>query len=175
MTISVKDAGVIHTSIPSVKDAGSWKPVQNGYVKDAGTWKEWFAATLVALPTTITASELNNNPSDSYAGIRLHSDGTIDLTSSPSSFNWASDGGTWLLNGAASDYECLATITGGTATDNGTFGTWLNLGTTREWSSSITFIGTQTCTFSLQIRLVGTGTTIDTATCTVAVDVESGL
>lgn len=40
---------------------------------------------------------------------------------------------TWLLSGAAADYDVQATLVDGSVTGSAT-GSWLNLGTTRTWS-----------------------------------------
>ncbi len=40
---------------------------------------------------------------------------------------------TWLLSGAASDYEVRVTLSSGTLS-SGTTGTWQNLGTSRSWT-----------------------------------------
>lgn len=42
---------------------------------------------------------------------------------------------TWLISGAASDYDVRATLNSG-ALSTGTVGAWLNLGTSRNWSCS---------------------------------------
>ncbi len=43
--------------------------------------------------------------------------------------------GTWLLSGAASDYDVRFTVTSGAINNGGTTGSWLSLGTTRSWSN----------------------------------------
>lgn len=64
------------------------------------------------------------------ATLRLSNDGNI----------YAGDNGTytlsrsWLFSGAASAYDVYCTVNFGTVT--GTTGSWLNLGTTRDWAVS---------------------------------------
>ena len=70
----------------------------------------------------------------------------------------------WLVPGtAASDYEVLATLTGGTPT-SGTTGSWLSLGTTRAWEVGNAAPWTvQYVSINLAIRRLGGDTIL--ATC----------
>jgi len=65
---------------------------------------------------------------------------------------------TWLLSGAASAYSCRAIAVSGTFA-SGTFGSWLNLGTTRAWTvtDTTTTGGPVTGTMTVDIRLDSTG------------------
>lgn len=44
MGILAKDGVVWKDSVPYVRDAGIWKPVDTGFVKDAGVWKETYSS-----------------------------------------------------------------------------------------------------------------------------------
>lgn len=46
---------------------------------------------------------------------------------------------TWLINGAAANYDIKVTLNSGTLT-SGTTGSWLNLGTSRSWQTSGTAV-----------------------------------
>lgn len=62
---------------------------------------------------------------------------------------------TWLLAGAASDYEARVTVNSGSLT-TGTTGSWLGLGTTRTWTlvNSSDTPGTTTASVTVEIRTV---------------------
>lgn len=110
------------------------------------------------------------SPTDATAGYQLNSSGAEQEinNSGTSTFN------TWLLSGAASSYEVMATLNSGTLTA-GTTGTWLNLGSTRAWTVVRTSntAGSNSANLTIQIRPAGGGAVLDTAgvTLTATVDV----
>jgi len=72
----------------------------------------------------------------------------------------------------ASNYEALVTVTSGTLSGGSGTGTWLALSTTRNWYvEEFTPGGSNFCTFTVQIRKIGTTTVLDTAT----IDLEANL
>lgn len=77
-------------------------------------------------------------------------------------------GGEWLLTGVASDFEVFATVTSGTL-DFGTTGSWLNLGTTRDWGISNATVTAKNATVQLQIRRVSDAAVQATASMTLQV------
>lgn len=72
--------------------------------------------------------------------------------------------------GAASAYECYVTVTSGSLS-GGTSGSWLALSSTRTWTVTRSSLGTKTCTFTVDIRKVGTTTVLDSATITLEAEV----
>ena len=66
------------------------------------------------------------------------------------------------------DYEIYATYTGDTP--SGTFGSWLNLGTTRTWLLTASPGSTLSAILSVDIRKVGTGTVLASATINLTAD-----
>lgn len=65
---------------------------------------------------------------------------------------------------AAGNYEARVTVTVGSLT-SGTTGTWLALTSTRDWARQETTPGnTSNCTFTVEIRPAGGGSTLDSAT-----------
>ena len=65
----------------------------------------------------------------------------------------------------SSNYEALVTLTYGTLSGGSGTGTWLALSTTRNWYVEESSPGgNKTCQFTVQIRKIGTGTVLDTAT-----------
>lgn len=80
--------------------------------------------------------------------------------------------GEWLVSGSASLFDVYATFsnpygTGGTPL--GPTGSWLNLGTTRDWGLTSTDEYAHRL-LDVQIRLVATGSVLDSATITFEID-----
>ena len=76
----------------------------------------------------------------------------------------------WCAPAALSgDYEVRATISSGTLT-SGTTGSWLALSTDRTWSKTVESPATGTCVFTVEIRRIGTTTTLDSATISITAD-----
>ena len=76
---------------------------------------------------------------------------------------------TWKLSGAAADYEIRVTETGGSGLTGGSaIGSWLSLGTTREWELTETLSGFSTTTeFTVEIRIAAPpNTVLDSAAIT---------
>lgn len=72
----------------------------------------------------------------------------------------------------ASNYEALITVTSGVLSGGSGTGTWLALSTTRNWYvEEFTSGNTNICTFTVQIRRIGTATVLDTAT----IDLEAAV
>lgn len=100
----------------------------------------------------------------------------FNVQPSPTSYELNSDGniyvsgvglvGPWKLSGASSAYDARMTRLNGFMDSVGaSLGTWLNLGTTREWAfTSADTTDTTDCT--LEIRLTSSGTLLDSATIT---------
>ena len=66
----------------------------------------------------------------------------------------------------AGNYEALVTVTSGSLS-GGTVGSWVALSTSRAWFVQEFSSGSSNlCTFTVQIRRIGTSTTLDTATIT---------
>ena len=72
---------------------------------------------------------------------------------------------TWLTAGTASNYEVRATVTSGTLS-SGTTGSWLNLGTAREWTVARATVGTKQAIFTVEIRNATTLAVVDAAQVT---------
>ena len=75
---------------------------------------------------------------------------------------------TWLLSGSASSYEIRATLAGGDALSSGVLGSWLGLGSTREWTQLAGGIGEGfSSLLTIEIRLAASPfTVLDTASVT---------
>lgn len=96
-----------------------------------------------------------------FAGYVLNSSGAVEQNTTLTGVVKIGD---WVVpNSAASNYEVLATVVSGAPL--GTFGSWLALSTTRSWSIFTTGTGnSQTCSFTVQIRRIGTTTVLANAT-----------
>lgn len=130
------------------------------------------AGRRVQLPATISRSSTKLFPTNASAGMRLHSDGTIDATpNAATSLSYTDDLGTWLLSGSAADYEAQMTTGSPDPFSGQVQGSYLNLGTTRDWFAQITGTGTQDASGTLTIRDVATQTL--QATCSVSMYAES--
>lgn len=70
----------------------------------------------------------------------------------------ASPAGTWIVNGATSNYECRATVTSG-ALSNGTTGTWLACDSDNTWEENV-----GTAAFTLEVRDKWTTTVVKSVT-----------
>lgn len=104
------------------------------------------------------------------ATYRLNSNGAAYRTNLSGTL--ISISGEWLVSGSASAFEArmsAASPAGSGGTTGGTFSTWLNLGTTRDWTLSATNNFAERY-FNLEIRLASTGTVLDTALITFSVD-----
>lgn len=168
MTAHVKDAGTwkqlteIH-----VKDAGTWKSVTEAYVKDGGTWKKFFPSIAASISDR-TVSSTAADPASASTLVRFSNNGQLYGPTSSNSLEF------WKDEGANSDFDIRATKISGT-TPTGTFGNWLNLGTTRDWTLGRTGIGTNECVIDFEIRDTTTGTVLTTGRITMRAEVISGV
>lgn len=69
----------------------------------------------------------------------------------------------------AVNYEVLVTVTSGSLS-TGTSGSYVALSSTQTWTRTATVGNINTCVFTAQIRRVGTGTVLATATITLEAD-----
>lgn len=128
---------------------------------------------------------LPGGPRGSSGPIVSISNGSVDASAtSPSSatayYELQSDGDTvtsdgaiadWLIGSVTgSDYECRATLVSGTLS-TGTTGSWLALSSPRSWTVTRSSLGSKTCTFDVEVGLVGTSTALDTARITLTAEV----
>ena len=117
--------------------------------------------------TNRTVTNTAADPGTAVATYALNNNGSITFVT----------GGTqtteWMLPNIAAyaaRYEARATITGGTLT-SGTTGSWINLGTTRTWARDRTGIGSNSCTFTLEIRDASSLQVLDSASITLTAEV----
>ena len=125
-----------------------------------GTNLVWQLPTVSITDQYISASRPSGA---STAGYRLNSSGIAERQVNTTYTTLE----TWLLSGAASDYEVRATLSSGTLS-SGTTGTWQNLGTSRSWTvvdSTFDAIISEAI-IVVEIRNATTLLVLDTATIT---------
>lgn len=164
MTLHVGVSGV-NKDVPDlwVGVAAVWKKVSDVWVGVGGVWKQAYQSVTVNL-LGLDPMDVQVSPTDATAIYALTNTGSEDATNGSSS--------TWLLTGVASDYEARATVTAGTLT-TGTTGSWLNLGTSRQWTKARTsnISGVDTASMTIEISLAGVGAAIATATVDLTAEV----
>lgn len=169
MPFHVKDGDTWkEITAPSVRDGGTWKAITEGWVRDGGTWKQFFGALTIALtPGTISAV---NPLGNAVAGIRFNVAGVLQHLRNTTYSNVTGEWATATVDGA--DYEVYATLgtSSGVNSSTGTFGSWLNLGTAREWTITRSSVGVATRDITFQIRPAGGGDVL--ASATITLDVE---
>jgi hypothetical protein len=126
--------------------------------------------------TNTTVNDLVTTPTDCTAGFRLGADGKKYITDGGGSGTFVAAGGNEALFPAsdleADLYEWQATVTLGSLT-SGTAGSWLPWTANLDWTKTRTndAAGTDTVVFTLDGRLIGTSTTLVTATITLNAEV----
>ena len=109
-------------------------------------------------------NDTNTDPTASYAGIRVNTDGTIDkrVGATYTQIDASTD---WIIpNGDASSLYEVYLVDNNANVDAGSdsTATWLALSTNREWYVAVTSPGSKNFDFDLSIRYNG-GSTLDTA------------
>lgn len=125
-------------------------------------------STQVVIANTVniesrSVSRTGGITANAVAGWRIASDGVVSTREGTSYVTRE----TWLLVGAASDYEVRATVASGNTPSGSATASWLGCGTTREWDQSDSIIDGVPLEGSLTIELRragGTGAILDTAT-----------
>lgn len=95
------------------------------------------------------------DPANAAAEFSLSPTGLVSGTGQPDY--------TWLLAGAAADYEVKADILAGSLS-SGTTGSWMSLASARSWSVTRTVVGSNTCQMTVSIRRVSSGVVQTSAT-----------
>lgn len=150
-----------------MKDAGSWKTVQQGWVKDAGTWKQFYSAFT---PTNSPGSNYQFNDTIFYDGYSIPSanltyktDGTW---AAAGVYSGASDSGNWgtpTTTSIGSNYWVRFTRTGevGTGSSTATTG-WLQISSNRQISATKdnSMSGVYSATWTIDLATDSAGTNI---------------
>lgn len=159
MTLHINDSGTWRdiTNV-YVNDSGTWRELQEIHVNDSGTWRLVYQLLSVQLIDDAYSYAQNT------ASMTFGSDGSFSAT----------DGGAeaevydWLLGGNAANVDVRVTPTSGFFS-TGTTGTWLNLGTsrnfTRQWSGGL---AVNTVQSTVELRNANTAVVLATATITLS-------
>jgi len=159
-----------------VNDAGTLRQIARAFVNDNGTLRELseFAvrdnATLrhvymiqVQLPATVLAQRSASSP----ASFQFRSAGDfVEGSSTPS----AELPLTWLVSGAAADYEYNMSAPGGDGFSTGATDTWISGGTSTTWTRTAGLGQTRTATGTLKIRRASDHVELDSCACTLECD-----
>lgn len=112
---------------------GAWKSVQGMWIGASGAWKLFFGG---ANALGATLSGLNFSGGLATTQYRTLAAGTTETQETPSGFTSI---GTWLLAGAASDYEARMTKQSGTLSlSTGSEATWQGMNTTLTYGIEVT-------------------------------------
>ena len=125
-----------------------------------------YSATLdrVYLPSSLTVSTETAGGVGGSASFSLESAGTYS-----SSANYLAPSGTWkLATDSSGNYEARMTLNSGSF-DSGTTGSWLALSTTRTWSITVSGVGYQAASCTLEIRESSGGVVLATSTFNMSV------
>jgi hypothetical protein len=106
-----------------------------------------------------TLNKIGNGSSTAVASISYNSSGT---TTSHTGATLE----TWLVSGAAGDFEIRATLQSGSTPSTGTMDTWQALSTSRAWTLDILIGDTDTSTFLIEIRDATSLAVLDSASIT---------
>lgn len=120
---------------------------------------------IVSIPATMSASAAATSPASATATFTLNSNGSRN---GGSGSTWVTPTGSTIISGL---FEAFVTVTSGSLT-SGTSGSWINLGTTRNWTRQQAGVGSSTCIFTLQIRRASSGVVLGTSTVTLQADVS---
>lgn len=121
----------------------------------------------------VVRHQISIAPTDARAGFRLNSSGVQESGVGTTAISYTTDL-SWLLTGTNSQYDARATLTAGSNPTTGTMGTWLNLGTTREWKNEATGAGEAfDTTMTVEIRDASTLTVLATCSVEIWADTET--
>jgi hypothetical protein len=113
--------------------------------------------------TDVTITDTNLSPIAASSGYQLNASSAINkITSTLGTVPI----GNWVVPASsASNYEAKATLTSGTLS-TGTTGTWISCAASPGWYRNRTTVGTNTAIITVEIRLIGTTTTLTSASIT---------
>lgn len=130
------------------------------------------ASPVIQLSNGSASGATSNISGSAWANVRLLNTGVCQL-------EWGSSSITgviinrpteWGPGVTASEYECYAGLVSGD-TPTGNLGSWLNLGTSRDWGIQRNTVGNSLCVIQLSIRKVGTTTILAAAQFTLQANV----
>lgn len=114
-----------------------------------------------------SATDFNISPTDSYAIIKFLANGQV----------WDQDGSLgelWINPASAADgnWYIRANSSSPDTPETGTMDSWLQLNSTRSWQVSELGIGTDSRSFTVDLKYGASGNVLATATCTITASVD---
>lgn len=131
--------------------------------------RDFYGTTAVVISVSSqTISYTSGGLTNAFVGYQLTSAGQVNGRQQSSYYNieqWCTP------TSQASNYEVLATFVSGSTTPTGSaFGSWLPLSATQEWDIGAGIGNYETAEFTIEIRRVGTGTVLASATIILEAD-----
>ena len=119
----------------------------------------------VTLNSTYTVSDSTVSPTNANARLQLTSTGDIN---SIKVTGGTTDLGDWVVPKAAAggNFEAKSTVTSGSLSTDPSAGSWVALSSSLTWGRAQSTNGTSQAVFTLEIRRVGTTTTLASSTVT---------
>jgi hypothetical protein len=162
MPISAKVSGSWQTiTKPATKVSGTWRPLGGVWTRVSGVWQRVYTAAAISnqfanasfTSGTVTATyELNSNGIAYLTDNVSYGDNLLHAISNE-----------WQGGGTNSDFEARMTVNSGSLSA-GTTGSWVALSSTQTWTLSRATAGISTASATLEIRLAGSATVLDSAT-----------
>jgi hypothetical protein len=160
--------GTAWTSASAIKvwNGTAWTSATAGKVWNGTAWVDFLGSPVSITDQSALNDSLGGIGGTATATYRLGNNGIARTTDGAGTLQNIT--GEWLISGAVSLYEAQATWQAGTGSTSGPVG-WVSLATTRDWGLSATNNNVARDLF-VEIRLASTGTVLDTATISFAVD-----
>jgi len=123
----------------------------------------------VLLNASYSITDSTVSPTNANARFQLTSGGDIN---SIQVTGGTTDLGDWVAPKAAAggNYECMSSVTSGSLSSDPSAGSWVALSSSLTWSRQQTTNGSSQAIFTLEIRRVGTTTTLASSTITLNAD-----
>ena len=124
---------------------------------------------IVTLAASYTVTDSTTSPTNANSRLQLTSTGDIN---SIRVTGGTTDLGDWVSPKAAAggNYEAKSTVTSGSLSSDPSAGAWVALSSDLTWSLAQTTNGSSQAIFTLEIRRVGTSTTLASSTVTLNAD-----
>ena len=158
----------------NIRKSGAWSGTGSVKIRKAGAWATAGFVKVMKSGVWVTVWPLVAITNQSIS--RVASTATqATYTLNTSGIVQKSEGGstttleTWLLNGAAGDYEARATVSSGDSPTGSALSTWLALSSTRAWTLQDAVVDgiPLTCVLLVEIRDVATNTVQASASITI--------
>ena len=124
---------------------------------------------IIQLTTPITVAFPSGGSAPAKTGYRVANDSYVYTGVGTTALSYSQFEQWDSISSTVGNYEVRATYNSGT-TPTGTLNTWLNLGTTQEWSLNAPTGNFRTCNLTIEIRDTATSTIRATATLTLESD-----